>query len=141
MKHNAQEINFAERSAQNLHWGRRRPPLMQLPHILSCGILFFFFWPDRATHHQKRRGDRKRNILLGWPYRGIVSCNVSWNWTSGVFTLPANSVCLSMPQTDRHRSMCFLTNKYSQAAENDAESKQDRIEYCRKNGGYLKILI
>ena len=32
-------------------------------------ILFFFFLPDQPTHHYKRRGDGKRNILWEWPYR------------------------------------------------------------------------
>ena len=30
-------------------------------------FILFFFLPDRPTHHHKRRGDGKRNILLGWP--------------------------------------------------------------------------
>ena len=30
-------------------------------------FILFFFLPDRPTHHHKRRGDGKRNILLAWP--------------------------------------------------------------------------
>ena len=39
------------------------------PRPLQVFIFFFFFFlRDRPTHHHKRQGDGKRNILLGWPY-------------------------------------------------------------------------
>ena len=38
---------------------------------------FFFFLPDRPTHHHKRRGDGKRNILLGWPKKTDVTYAVA----------------------------------------------------------------
>ena len=54
------------------------------PFITSCvhSFLFLFFLPDRPTHLLQREGDGKRNILLGWHNKTIITfgfCDVHNN--------------------------------------------------------------
>ena len=39
---------------------------------LEKKVFIPFFLPDRPTHHHKRRGEGKRNILLAWPYEKAI---------------------------------------------------------------------
>ena len=45
---------------------------MQNYSTLEHNFNFFFLLPDRLTHHHKRWGNGKWNILLGWPYQENV---------------------------------------------------------------------
>ena len=51
--------------------GGGRPSLESDP--FKCSFSFFFILPDRPTHHRKTQGDGKRNILLGWLEKNIVT--------------------------------------------------------------------
>ena len=69
-------LSFRVDFVSRLSYFAARPSLE--PRTLQVFILFFL--PDRPTHHHKRQGDWKRNILLGWPnlyFRQTVILSVS----------------------------------------------------------------
>ena len=69
-------LSFRVDFVSRLSYFAARPSLE--PRTLQVFILFFL--PDRPTHHHKRQGDGKRNILLGWPnlyFRQTVILSVS----------------------------------------------------------------